>query len=222
MSTRVNALDGAIAELHDAPKVVIKGKKYSQVATRVEVFRKHFGIELGILTEIIEVTDQHVIIKASITRDGAPIATGMAEEVRGSSSINKTSALENCETSAIGRAMAAFGLHGGEYATADEVTRAIGQQNKPAEPDPFAESRSSGHVVVQVGEHGADWATWREQIEAQLDACEALGNINELAALNKAALETYREEEKESALHLSALFQAKRTALSQAPVEQAA
>lgn len=137
MSNRINALDGAIAELREAPKVNIKGKQYSQVSTRVEVFRKHFGVDFSLLTELVELTDERVVVKATVaTIDGQPIATGLAEEMRGSSAVNKTSALENCETSAVGRALAAFGLHGGEYATADEVVNAIAQQQngngKPA------------------------------------------------------------------------------------------
>jgi hypothetical protein len=60
------------------------------------------------------------------------IATGHAEEYRKSSQINGTSALENCETSAIGRALAVAGFGGTEFASANEVQNAIHQQtNKP-------------------------------------------------------------------------------------------
>ena len=52
----------------------------------------------------------------------------MALERFDASFINKTSALENAETSALGRALAAFGLHGSEYASADEVATAVKQQ----------------------------------------------------------------------------------------------
>ena len=51
------------------------------------------------------------------------IGSGMAEEIRGSSPVNKTSALENCETSALGRALASLGLHGGEYASDNEMQK---------------------------------------------------------------------------------------------------
>jgi hypothetical protein len=60
------------------------------------------------------------------------LATGYAEERRDSTTINKTSALENCETSAIGRALAAYGYAGTEYASADEVAQAVRQQSDPA------------------------------------------------------------------------------------------
>jgi hypothetical protein len=69
-------------------------------------------------------------MKASISNEqGRLLATGFAEEVRAASKINRTSALENAETSAIGRALAALGLAGTEYASADEVANAISQQN---------------------------------------------------------------------------------------------
>ena len=69
-------------------------------------------------------------MKASISNEqGRLLATGFAEEVRAASKINRTSALENAETSAVGRALAALGLAGTEYASADEVANAITQQN---------------------------------------------------------------------------------------------
>ena len=56
------------------------------------------------------------------------VYTGHAVEVYNSSMINKTSALENCETSSIGRALASAGFGGSEFASADEVSNAISQQ----------------------------------------------------------------------------------------------
>jgi hypothetical protein len=125
-----DTLKQAIDELSNAPKTNIKGKQYSQVATRVEVFRKHFGLDYGVTTELLPVPEESLVrVRATITNaDGAVLATGMAEEDRRNGNINKTAALENCETSAIGRALAAFGLHGGEYATADEVQGKVAAQ----------------------------------------------------------------------------------------------
>ena len=109
--------------------VNIHGKQYKTVAERVSEFRSVYKLEYAIRTEVID-AGQNVQMKASIVdKEGFEVATGFAEEVRGSTNINKTSALENCETSAIGRALAAFGLGGTEYATANEVTDAIIQQN---------------------------------------------------------------------------------------------
>ena len=100
----------------------IHGKEYRTVAERVADFRdaENFSARLSIITEIISAGDV-VQMKASIlNEEGRTLATGFAEEVRGSTNINKTSALENCETSAIGRALANFGLSGTEYASANE------------------------------------------------------------------------------------------------------
>ena len=69
-------------------------------------------------------------MKASITdKDGRVIGTGHAEEIRGSGyfsqgdkrNINTTSAIENCESSCVGRALSSLGISGGEYASANEM-----------------------------------------------------------------------------------------------------
>jgi len=109
--------------------VNIRGKEYYTVAERVSSFREKHP-ELTIETEIVRWEGEDVVIKAAIIDNGKLIATGLAHEVRGSTNINKTSHVENCETSAIGRALAAFGMAGTEYATADEVANAIAQQNE--------------------------------------------------------------------------------------------
>ena len=109
--------------------VNIHGKEYFTVAERVSAFREKHP-ELTIETDIVRWEGDDVVVKASIIDNGKLIATGLAHEVRGSTNINKTSHVENCETSAIGRALAAFGMAGTEYATADEVANAIAQQNE--------------------------------------------------------------------------------------------
>lgn len=109
-------------------KVKIHGKEYKTVALRVQEFRaKH--PDYTIQTELIEANDVLVIMKATILAGSIVIATGYAEEVRSASKINSTSALENAESSAVGRALAFFGLGGTEIASADEVANAIQQQN---------------------------------------------------------------------------------------------
>lgn len=111
--------------------VQIHGKTYHTVAGRIDTFRKDYGLEYSIETEILMAADL-VQVKAVIRNieNGAVVASGLAEEVRGSTNINKTSAVENCETSAVGRALAFFGLGGTEIASADEVANAINQQQE--------------------------------------------------------------------------------------------
>lgn len=110
----------------------IRGKEYQTVALRVKLFRDDFPL-FTLATEVVERDEDCVVMRAEITNEeGRIIATGHAEEYRKSSQINKTSALENAETSAIGRALAAFGYGGTEFATANEVQNAIHQQVAPA------------------------------------------------------------------------------------------
>ena len=109
--------------------VKIHGKEYKTVALRVAEFRAAHP-DYTISTELVEANDVLVIMKASILdNDGRLLATGYSEEVRAASKINATSALENAETSAIGRCLSALGFGGTEYASADEVASAIKQQN---------------------------------------------------------------------------------------------
>lgn len=98
------------------------GKMYLQVVHRVEAFRRILGSEFGIDTQILVDDGHRVVVKATITNaDNLTIGSGMAEEIRGQGHVNTTSALENAETSAIGRALASLGLSGGEYASANEM-----------------------------------------------------------------------------------------------------
>lgn len=110
--------------------VNIHGREYETVALRVKKFRdKH--PEYRLVTEIVSRDDECVVMVARIANDkGEVLATGHSEEYRHTSQINRTSALENAETSAIGRALAALGLGGTEFASADEVASAISQQRK--------------------------------------------------------------------------------------------
>ncbi len=98
------------------------GKKYTEVFVRVEAFRKAFGIDLGINTEILVDDGKRVVTRAVVVnQSGMVVGSGMAEEIRGQGNVNKTSALENAETSAIGRALSSLGLHGGTYASINEI-----------------------------------------------------------------------------------------------------
>ena len=117
--------------------VKIHNKDYFTVAERIAKFHEdneESGIKLGIETQLITHDSEKVIMKALIMAgcgdNASIIATGYAEEFRNSSKINETSALENAETSAVGRALAFFGLAGTEIASADEVAAAITQQRE--------------------------------------------------------------------------------------------
>ena len=119
----------------DSGIVPIHGKQYFTVARRINDFREQHP-DYGIHTEILSVNEETVVCRAVITdSEGRQLSSGIAEENRRASKINSTSAVENCETSAVGRALAFFGLAGTEIASADEVAGAINQQNTVIDPD---------------------------------------------------------------------------------------
>lgn len=107
--------------------VMIHGKQYLTVSRRINDFRSNFP-EYKLDTEILHIDDSNVVIKATICcEEGKQIASGIAHEVKGAGNINRTSHIENAETSAVGRALAFFGMAGTEIASADEVANAINQ-----------------------------------------------------------------------------------------------
>lgn len=118
----------AILEDLNLKTIKLKDKEYSMVSSRLEIFRKHFGFKYGIIEEILVDDGKRVVTKTCIIdRDNpeTPIGVGHAEEIRGSSLVNKTSAIENCMTSSLGRALAtAAALHGGEMASVNEIEKA--------------------------------------------------------------------------------------------------
>ena len=113
------------------------GKMYTQVVHRMEAFRRHFGTDYGVDTQVLVDDGQRVVIKATIINSsGIQVGSGMAEEIRGQGHVNQTSALENAETSAVGRALASIGLAGGEYASANEMDGVVRKTEAKASPAP--------------------------------------------------------------------------------------
>ena len=125
-------------------KVNIRGKEYLTVAYRIKQFRVDHP-DWQIHTDIIKMDDDRVVVRAEICDSASvTIASGHAEEKRSSSQINQTSALENCESSAVGRALAFAGYGGSEIASADEVQNAIYQQEN--KPDPRVEKMTTPYL----------------------------------------------------------------------------
>jgi len=110
--------------------ISIHQKEYATVALRIAVARRVLGTSLTITTEIISIDKDTVVVKATGTIDGKVVATGHAEEKRTASRINQTSALENAETSAIGRMCSFLGITNDSIASAEEVQNAIEASDK--------------------------------------------------------------------------------------------
>lgn len=108
----------------------VKGKEYAEVPQRVKAFRSLYPGG-SISTEILSLEGGICVMKATCAdENGSILGTGTAYEKEGSSFINKTSYIENCETSAVGRALgfAGFGIDT-SIASAEEVMNAQYQQS---------------------------------------------------------------------------------------------
>jgi hypothetical protein len=129
----------------DIKGIDLKGKNYAMVPERVTAFRKLYP-EGFITTQIISNDGTTVLMQATVgyyREDGEPftLATGFAQEVRGRGMVNGTSHIENCETSAVGRAlgMIGIGVNGGGICSAEELTNAVvAQRQMKEEEEAFA------------------------------------------------------------------------------------
>ena len=135
----------------------IKGKEYATVVARVNHFREEtIYNDFAINTEVLhwdKGTDQ-IIIKASIyntkTDDNYVIASGIAHEEKADRGVNATSYVENCETSAIGRALACLGIGTEDaYASSFEVEYAIDKQNN-ADKKPSLQNKMEAKLEYKL------------------------------------------------------------------------
>lgn len=162
----VEKLQAAIAAM---PSVNLKGKKYTMVAQRIEAFRKIVGTELGMDMDLIVDDGTRVVIKATIKdKDGFIVATGLAEELRGGAGVNKMACIENTETSAVGRALANLGLHGGEYASIEEIEKA--QRNEKVIDDTPPPVKD-----IPLDERDA-WQQWVNGQKLEIDKLQSLNH----------------------------------------------
>ena len=196
-----------VAELHKSYGVKQKGGKlYTQVVHRMQAFREHHGTDFGVDTSILVNDGKKVVIKAIITdKDNRIVGSGMAEEIRGQGyfelgdkrNINTTSALENAETSAVGRALASLGLAGGEYASANEIDAVDRKTNALEETPP-----------KEVKEQEIDPAPQTDQSPAQYSQQESQAAHSRLASsIESAARIKYKEDsERGRVIYLTKLF----------------
>ena len=113
----------------------IKGKKYVLVADRIIYFNKNHP-KGSITTKLLtDPTSDRIVIKAVISPDGVARFTGHSQATIGDGYINKTAALENAETSAVGRALAMMGIGViDSIASVDEINKAQGTTPKNVAP----------------------------------------------------------------------------------------
>ena len=188
-----------VAELHKSYGVKQKGGKlYTQVVHRMQAFREHHGTDFGVDTSILVNDGKKVVIKAIITdKDNRVVGSGMAEEIRGQGLVNTTSALENAETSAVGRALASLGLAGGEYASANEIDAVDRKTNAMKETPP-----------TEVNKQEIDPAPQTDQSPAQYSQQESQAAHSRLASsIESAARIKYKEDsERGRVIYLTKLF----------------
>ena len=146
-----------IAKANETIKTMdIKGKEYALVHQRIKAFRMCYP-EGFILTHMVSNEEGVCVFVAEVGYYGADgetrvIGTGTAYERETSSYINKTSYIENCETSAVGRALglAGFGIDT-SVASAEEVENAIKQQEAAKQKDePVLICTDCGNGIVDA------------------------------------------------------------------------
>ena len=139
--------------------VQIHGKEYYTVVERMKMMLQSNN-QYSIETELIKMEAGIIVMKATLKLETGTYVGHAMEEI-GSSQINKTSALENAETSAIGRALSSAGYFGTEFCSANELETALHQQEAPVKNTPNVAADvqdTSTMYIVNFGKHkGKEW-----------------------------------------------------------------
>tara|TARA_Y100000593_G_scaffold13994_3_gene26175 strand:+ start:6669 stop:7247 length:579 start_codon:yes stop_codon:yes gene_type:complete len=160
--------------------VDIKGKPYMLINQRL-ISAHNKATDFEVRTEMLKCEDGIIVFKADVILD-SKCYTGHAMEEIGSSQINNNSALENCETSAVGRALgfAGFGLDT-SIASAEEVIQSSLQQSKGEVQKsirkmdisetfiPFKNGKNAGKPLHELDKNSLEWirdkSTMNEEIK---------------------------------------------------------
>jgi hypothetical protein len=134
-----------------------------------------------IITSIHHYDGSTIIMRAECyNNDDRLIATGYAEEVFGNSPVNKTSFLENCETSAIGRAISNSRIgHTGERASFTEMEKVNRVNSEPARPDTHGSATPKQIGFLKSLARGKGW-----------DDLQLLDYIHKLLRVDDVVVET--------------------------------
>jgi hypothetical protein len=158
-------------------------QNYETVAQRLERFWTDHPSG-RVFTDLIQSGAGYWIFRAQIFKkadDDYPVSVGHAHEVIGASQINKTSALEVCETSAVGRALALAGYHGSQIASLDEVVRAKARANEsPIVAAPAPKPQPIRPPVVEAAEDPKDASITKIGVKKFLKMISDATTVNDL------------------------------------------
>lgn len=178
--------------------VNIKGKNYVQVNERVKAFRNEpVWKGYSIVTDVHELTDDVCVMCAKVLNpEGNVVATGWAREVRNdaASMVNKTSYVENCETSAVGRALGFFGIGIDEQiCSAQELLYAL--QAQDAAPAAPVVTKGGAVYPAKEPENNTDAENYT-RILAEIDAAQSYqqlkATMNDPATIQSPYIEAIR------------------------------
>ena len=178
--------------------VDFKGKAYSTVVERLEKMNKETKGKYDMITEVIGDINDTVLMKATLViTKGSNTHTyvGHAFERANSSFINKTSHVENCETSAIGRSLASAGYHGEEFCSADELATAVTNQ-KPMKTTNNVQKDYQGPPAL-TGKYSEKQLKYIDSLLEQIDdkklATQVHGEINRKVLNASATIDRLKE-----------------------------
>jgi hypothetical protein len=103
-----------------------------------------------VVTHLAQYTDERCVFRAELYIDDLLLATGWAEETRGEGHVNRTSHFENCETSALGRALANAGFAGSDYTKRPSREEML-KVERSAAPDPWPTDATQNVVPINQG-----------------------------------------------------------------------
>tara|TARA_R100000479_G_C6369730_1_gene196468 strand:- start:133 stop:858 length:726 start_codon:yes stop_codon:yes gene_type:complete len=192
-----------VSKLSPKDKVKIHNKYYATVNTRNHIFRKYFGTDASYISRV-EFRDPifhndkmifagSVVATTELWIKKNMIAVGIAEEIRNSSPVNKTSATENAMTSSLGICLARAGLDGGEFASADEMQiaahngKAIDELNNNDASD--TQEKDNKHIPP-IKDYEDDFSPGVSEsefarISAALDGAKHLGGLGSVFTRDK-------------------------------------
>ena len=161
---------------------------YEPVAARLDRWLSTGDGSKRVLTHLVHYTDQRCVFRAELWVNDQLIATGWAEETRGEGYVNETSHFENCETSAVGRALANAGLAGGDHTkrpSREEMSKVNRARTGNADPFPNVVSMSGkatqkqrDYISTLLGRKFADPADQPKFIAEVLGEALGVADLN--------------------------------------------